>query len=433
MLASPRYPDASPPHTLASDMSYFRDLVLLNEIGLTDEQKLRFDNVLESAKTPETIDELSLTMLEALAVIDNAHTTVLAPRMYRLPVRFHWTTDALIIVKTRPEYSDLLGQRVLSLGGRTPEQMLDQVHVLVGGGTANWKRYRSEFLYSAPSALSLMGAQVENRSVQLSLVSPNGEHEVIAIPADSEAMPGDPFWDFLDAFPSNKSFQTEGWKTLLSSDQPLPLYLQQAERILFAKNLPNDNAIYIRLNGSFNDDRETLTEFRERVLSTIDEAAPCNIIVDFRYNRGGDYTKVLPLVRDISQSVPPEGRLYLITGPNTFSAGLVAGSQFKRYIPDQLTVVGSEVGDVLRFKAEGFAPKLPASDVQVYLTTAWGDVGEGCGWLDDCFLPNKLLVRGIGSFEVDIQMENTWSAFVNGEDLVLRAIQSDIKGQAGQQ
>ena len=86
MIASPKYPDASPPHTLASDMSYFRDLVLLNEIGLTDEQKLRFDNVLKSAKTPETIDQFSLIMLEALAVIDNAHTTVLAPRMYRLPV-----------------------------------------------------------------------------------------------------------------------------------------------------------------------------------------------------------------------------------------------------------------------------------------------------------------------------------------------------------
>ncbi|WP_298303852.1 hypothetical protein [uncultured Erythrobacter sp.] len=426
MITSPTYPETSPPHDLASDFSYFRELVLLNEAGVTEGQANEFKAIVESAKPPQSVDDLSLSMLRALAPLDNAHTTVLSPRMHRLPVRFHWTSDALIIVKARPEQSALVGQRVLSLGGKSPEELIANVPRLIGGGTQSWKRYRSEFLYSAPSALLLLGAQTDGAAVQLEVLSLDGLITETMLEADPVEMPGDPFWDFLDAFPEDSSFETDGWVNLLTADQPLPLYLQEAERTLFAKALPAEQAVYLRVNGSFDDKDETISHFGNRVLEMIAEANAQNIIVDFRYNRGGDYTQLLPLVSDLSEAVPSDGRLYLITGPNTFSAGLVAGSQFKHHIPDQLTIVGSEVGDVLRFKAEGFAPKLPASGVQLYITTAWGDVAKGCDWFDDCFLPNKLLVSGVGSMDIDLPIENTWRAFVDGEDLVLESIQSDI-------
>lgn len=151
-----------------------------------------------------------------------------------------------------------------------------------------------------------------------------------------------------------------------------------------------------------------------------------NIIVDFRFNRGGNYTTVLPLVETLSNLVPKKGKLYLIVGTNTFSAGIIASSQFKYYAPDKLIVVGSEMGDGLRFKAEGFYPELPYSGIKLYLTKGWTDLIDKCGMLDNCWLPNKFLLNEIGALHIDIHAENDWQAILNNKENIMDAIALDI-------
>ncbi|WP_078085461.1 hypothetical protein [Microbulbifer mangrovi] len=426
MLKKPKIPPTASEPTLQSDLAFFHDIVLANEKDITPEQAARFSSIIDTAPTPTSEDELTLTALRALAVFDNAHTTVLTTRMYRLPLRFHWTADGLIVVKSRPEYPHLLGQRVLSLGGKAPEAMLEDTAKLTGGGTPGWQRYRSQFLFSAPSALAFLGAEAELQSTEIRTVDTQGNEASIELAADENTMPGDPFWDFRNIFPDDEHFNTEGWVSLLHRDQELPLYLQETEKLHILRKVPGRDAVYVRMNASFADKSESLDQFEQRITNLVDAEQPNNIIVDFRYNRGGDYTKVLPIVRTLSDAVPPEGRLYLLVGPNTFSAGIIAASQFKRFLPDRLTVVGSEVGDELRFRAEGFYPTLPNSGIQLYLTKAWTDLADGCGWFDDCWPPNKLFLEEIGSFGVDLPVENTWDAYLNREDLVMQAALDDI-------
>jgi len=427
MLPNPKLPEYQLPSSLSSDIRYLRELVLENEADFTPVQQEEFTRIIDNVENIATVNDLTLVTLKALAAFDNAHTTVLTPKMYRLPVRFHWTSDALIIVKTRAEFSHLLGHRVLYLGDKSPEEMLSRMSMLVGGGTSNWQRYRSEYFYSAPSALMMLGGTVDDQVVQVNTIGPNGNKEVILLKASGEPMSGDPFWDFLDAFPDNTSFDTEGWISLLHKDQHLPLYLQESEKLHLLREIPKFNAIYLRMNASFSDKFDTVSDLESRMLNKISQSQAKNIIVDFRHNRGGDYTKVLPLVRALSEVVENDGQIYLIVGPNTFSAGIIASSQFKRYIPDQLVVVGSEIGDKLRFKAEGFYPTLPHSKIQLYLTKGWTDLVDGCGWFDHCWPPNKVFLREVGTFDVDIHAENTWESYRTGTDLVLNAVLNDIE------
>ncbi|WP_250462331.1 hypothetical protein [Microbulbifer litoralis] len=431
MVLGPTIPEAAVPSSLSSDLKFFQKVVLANEKDTTPEQQREFKKIIDQAPSPQNVDDLTLTALQALAVFDNAHTTVLKTKMYRLPVRFHWTADGLIIVKARAKYKKLLGRKVLSIGGKSPESMLAHTAILTGSGTSSWIRYRSEFLFSAPSALSLIGADVEDNTVELHAQDPNGGKFKTKLSADKEIMPGDPFWDFLNAFPDDDSFKTEEWVSLLHRDQALPLYLQESTRLHLLRELPEYDAIYVRMNASFADKSESLEQFEKRILEAISQNEPGNIIVDFRFNRGGDYTKVLPIVRSLSNATPENGRLYLIVGPNTFSAGIIAGSQFKRFIPDRLTVVGSEIGDRLRFRAEGFYPTLPESGIKLYLTKGWTDLVDGCGWFDDCWPPNKLLLRKVGSLEVDIPIENTWDSYRTGNDLVIDSVYKDIVQRKG--
>jgi hypothetical protein len=430
-LRGPTLPDAPRAHTPAGDLAYFRAAVIANERGATREQFAAFTSLLDEGPPPETVDDLTLVASRALASFDNAHTTLVRPMMRRLPVRLHWTADALIVVKARPEHAALLGRRIVSLGGRAPEEMLASMPLLVGGGTASWRRYRSEYFFSAPAALAFLGADVRDGAVELRTLDAAGEEETTMLVADAEALPGDAFWDFLNAFPGDTHFQTDGWLPLLRRNQGLPVYLQEPDRLFLLRPLPEHRAVYLRLNGSVNDDNETLAAFTRRVLAEVSQSEPANIIVDFRYNRGGDYTMVLPLVEGLARALSENGRLYLIVGPNTFSAGLLAGSQFKRFLGDRLVVVGEEVGDRLRFRGEGVMVILPATNIEAYLATAWDDVASDCGWFGDCWPPNKFLLRGVGSLDPDIHVANTWESYREGRDLVVEAAFADISRRQG--
>lgn len=436
-LRGARLPLAPQQLTMAADIDYLRAGVIANEHGASILQFDRFKEIIDQGAAPQSVDDVTLLATRALAAFDNAHTTTLSPTMRQLPIRLHWTADALIIVKARPEYAMLLGQKIVSLGNRSPEEMLQAMPALVGGGTPGWVRYRSEYFYTAPTALAFLGALTQNNQVELRTIDELGLESVQTLHADEGLLPGDPFWDFLHCFPGDTSFQTTGWATLLQAGtqeiashqtgNALPLYQQEAKKLFLLRALPRQKAVYLRMNASFDDSDESIAQFTTRVLTLLQTQEAQNLIVDFRYNRGGDYTLSLPLIRALSLATPATGRLYVITGPNTFSAGLIAASQFKRFLKDRLTVVGEDVGDRLRFRGEGLILTLPKTKVALYLGTAWDDVATDCGWFADCWPPNKFLLRGVRSMSPNIRVANTWSSYRSRRDLVLETITADIE------
>lgn len=201
MLPLHTTPNIAPPFSIEKDIAFFRSVVLENESDITDEQKRQFIDIISHYEKIETVDELSLMAPQALAIFNNAHTTLLSPKIRRLPVRLHWTSNALIVVKAHPDYTHLVGHRVVKIGNETPEK----------------------------------------------------EVSIIEMSAQEKTMPGDPFWDFLHLFPDNDSFETENWKTLLTNSPSLPLYLKRTDQLHTIFNLPELHAIYVRMNASFDD------------------------------------------------------------------------------------------------------------------------------------------------------------------------------------
>jgi hypothetical protein len=213
---------------------------------------------------------------------------------------------------------------------------------------------------------------------------------------------------------------------LLKVDSSLPFYLQEPSNLFLLRDLAEQDAVYLRMSGSVDDRNETAAHFTRRASDALRKTGRSNAIVDFRYNWGGSFNLSLPFTKAISKAIPPEGRIYLITGPNTFSAGLIAASQFKRYAAGRLSIIGEEVGDRLRFRAEGMIMTMPATGAEVYITSAWDDVREDCGWLSDCWPPNKFLLKGVGTLAPDLRVSNTWDSFINGRDQLLEAALVDI-------
>ena len=426
VLAGPRLPARPSSLTPATDLAYLREVVLDNERGPTHTQFEQFKRLIDQGPPPQSEDELTLKASVALAAFDNAHSTLTEPRMHRLGIRVHWFADGLIIVKAAPESAPFVGHKILSIGGRSPEALLQAARALIGDGTAGWVRYRSEYFLTAPVALQLLGASVEGDRVPVELIDENGITTSALLAAEAEIVPGDTFREWENALPGDTHFKTEHWQTLLKVDRPLPLYQSEPSRLYLLRDLPEQDATYLRMNGSVDSKEETAAQFTKRTITTLREQPRKHILVDFRDNYGGSYNLSLPLVKAIVRSSAPEAHIYVIIGPNTFSAGLIAASQFKHLAGNRVTFVGDDVGDALRFRSEGFLVTLPSTHVEVYIPTAWDDVGKGCGLFDDCWLPNKFYLSGVGTLAPDIRVENTWLSYRGGHDLIVEAIFATI-------
>jgi hypothetical protein len=389
----------------------------------------RYEAILNAAAVPRTAAELSLVASEAEAAIGNAHSTVMTPLMERLPIRVHWVSDGLIIVKADTAHSNLVGRKILEIAGRVPEDLQAACSKLVGGGTPGWVRYRSEYFLTVPSALAVLGGQVEG-GVRLDTADPSGAQESDTLQAGAEPVEADVFQEWRQSQPGSQDQATKGWDSLLSPTQKLPLYQEDADKQLWLKDLPESNAVYVRIDGNFGTAAENAPAFSARALAAMSSRKYA--VLDLRYDWGGDFTEFLGLVKKIPKTIPADGHIYLVTGPNTFSAGLMTATQVKRYAGSWLTIIGADAGDTLRFRAEGFAVRLPATGIQIYVPTSWDDVGKDCTLFGDCWPPDKFLLKGVGTLVPDIHVANDWAAYRDGRDLVMNAVLADMAKRAGE-
>ena len=411
------------------DLEYLRQVVRENERGVTDDVLDQFEKTIRtlSATPPANADTASIIAARALAKLENAHSTLTDPRLHRLPIRVHWFCDGLVVVKARPEWAHLVGSKILAIGGKRPEQLLEQMAELAAGNNS-WLRYRSEYFLVAPAAIAFLGGQVNDFAVSLVTVDPTGKESSSSLDADRDVLPADAFWEWEHQLPSDTSFKTNGWQTLLTIEDTLPLYLQDPQRLLLLRDLPEFDAVYVRMNGSINDDNISLKQFGEDSLTLIAQRQRKNVIIDFRFNWGGGYDLTTKFTRQLPRNLRAGGNIFLITGPNTFSAGLIASARLKHF-GDNVMIVGQPAGDELQFRAEGFLVSLPATGMKAYVSTARHDFQHPIGWFSDCYFLDKFYGVAVDSIAPDVIVENTSDAYRNRRDQVIETIFKRVGGK----
>ena len=94
--------------------------------------------------------ELYLRLLHLIASAHIAHNTIDIPLgmgfLIRLPLDFHWFADGLAVSAATADYQELLGARVLSIGGRTPEQFLTDLSPYTGHSNSRDDRFACDAL-----------------------------------------------------------------------------------------------------------------------------------------------------------------------------------------------------------------------------------------------------------------------------------------------
>jgi hypothetical protein len=402
----------------------------LKSKAFTPERRKRALTLLESLKTragtlsnPEFL--VGIDKIAALA--ENGHDGSATPGDHawtpakRLPLRLIWFPDGLVVARAPREQADLIGARVISIEGLSPSVIFSRLRILSGGTDiyrswdAMWAIEWSEILYT------LGMARAPDR-LRFRLVLPTGQrvYRTIAdVPARSMPPGTHPkrWWS-----PVPIAGEAErGWKAA-GETAHLPLYLQDPDAHFRMVNLPDMDALYVQFRSNVDSDGHPIKPFVAEVRQEIETHHPVNLIYDLRFNTGGDITETRDFIRSIPANV--SGRIYVLIGRFTFSAGIVSAAALKHDGGDRVILVGEDVGDRLRFWSEGEPVCLPNSDLFLHPTTGLWNLEKGCKGEPNCY--GDQFDATVGTLKPKLRAPLTAGAWLAGKDPGMEAIRGDL-------
>lgn len=302
-----------------------------------------------------------------VALIGDGHTNLSSPANWpRLPLRFAWFRGAapdtaylgLWVTHAGAGYDIALGTRVLAVGDSSTASALALLRTIISGGeTEGSTRAASAAYLRSPHLLHGLGLTPTVDSVRLRLADTAGREFTLWVR------------------PAPPTAPTQ-WRAAAAVE---PLYLARGDDPYWFERLPgshgDSSVMYLALGGYpdyFDFWRRTRALFASMDAHAADTQAAARLIIDLRDNAGGDFNTVrrllIPGLRARSNVSSP-GRLYVLTGPVTFSAGMTTAADLRR-----------ELGAILVGEPTGARPNqyqehgefvLPRSRLVVSVATAY--------------------------------------------------------------
>lgn len=368
----------------------------------------------------------ALARIAALA--DNGHDSLhlgegsWRPKL-RLPVRMIWFDDTLLIARASPDAAELLGASIITIDGLTTEELLERLRPLQGG-IDGYRRWTLNWVFHNPEALHAIGAARHPDRLELQLKLADGRavtRTVVARPA-AEVPPGQVPGRYWIPAPWDGE-REKGWRAAVDP-AGAPLYLQEPDAWFRMIDLADLDALYVQFRSNFDEGEAKIAPFVAAVASRLKSSPPNNLILDLRFDTGGDNTQNRELMRAIAQRVP--SRIYILVGNYTFSAGIASAAALKHDGGDKVTIVGAAVGDRMQWWSEHGEPVcLSASKVCFGVNTGYWNLVDGCRGNPRCY--GDQFDLAVPTLEPALSAPLTSQDWLANRDPGMAAIAADLK------
>jgi hypothetical protein len=397
----------------------------------TAEQRLADLNG-RSGELDATRFALELAQIAALA--DNGHTASFGgPRLERsnrVELRLAVFGGQFHVVRTREADRDLLGARLVAIDDTALEPLRQAAHAL-RGGTPAWRDREAPLLFESPQQLHALGLVQDPLQARYRFETPEGrsvERRLVAAPPSPTRPRADPARLLLPAVtPERHEGADTGWRTLLPLERA-PWSLQEATQPLRWRMAPELGALVLDMRRTASSPQARLPEYFAAVRAAIAEHRPLHLVLDLRLNGGGDLTQA----RDFAESLPTlvAGKIFVLTGPATFSAAISTAGYLKQAAPDRVRIVGEPVGDRLEFFAEGRTVTLPHSGAVLLPATERHDYRNGCRHHAYCHAPVATRPIAVPTLDPDIPAPWTLDSWRRGLDPAMQAVAAVLAGSS---
>ena len=416
---------------MQEDLRYLRDTWSHTDRTLDEDERRKFDAVVDSAL--ERSRSLSpagfaLEVARAVATANNGHSAAdIDAYLHGMPVGFAWFADGLFIVRADPGHAGLLGARVEKLGALTPEDARARVAAFIPGNEAR-VRSESAALLRRLEVLQHIGASRDATSATLALQLRDGRTQRVKLGVEQSPDPlKQPEW--MSLVPAPRDLPGRWAHVLDAAAQIPPVY--HARTNLEREWWRDNQVLYLRSNivwGSSRDKRYELFDNLIGVLQAeVAERRPKFAIVDLRLNHGGDLFNTLLFAQALPKLIPPDGRIYVLVGPDTFSAAIVTAAVLKDAGGMRTVLAGDTLGDFAEFWSEGRDLELPRSGISVSTAMKKHNWEKACTDRDTCYWANTAFGPAGISLETTLRVPVKFADYAAGRDPVLEAVLSDAR------
>ncbi|MEW5915817.1 MAG: hypothetical protein AB1762_05405, partial [Gemmatimonadota bacterium] len=218
------------------------------------------------------------------------------------------------------------------------------------------------------------------------------------------------------------------WRMLRSPTQ-LPWSLQQPGVQWRLRAAPEIDAVVVELRHNANMPNASIGRFLDSAQRVLAERRPRHVVLDMRFNGGGDLNTTRAFAQQLPARVP--GRIFVLTSPYTFSAAISTVGYLKQAAGDRVTIVGEEVGDRLEMWSEGRPVELRHTRIFVGTATERHDYVGGCRAYRDC---HRSVVRhpiSVPTLAPDIRAPWTRESYLAGGDPGMDAVAMWLRSNGG--
>lgn len=412
------------------DLDYFGKLLAL-DFAFSPAARAEATNEiakLEQSPTVLSHAQFRVAAMRIIALADNGHTTtsIASGDPMELPVRVAEFREGFYVTHATADHAALLGGRVVTVDGQPIDAVMHQLEQL-RGGTAAFRHYYAAFIITIHDVLNGLGIAPTGHSVWT--VEKADGARITETLAAYRAPKDEPF-DFAERWYSSEPRKElgKGWVTY-GPATGLPVSLKDFDEPY--RRFWRGCTAVIQLKSNTDVGTHKHKNFLGETQTELQQHKPCNIVFDNRFNGGGDYTKSYSFAHGLIDDVSAPGRIYVLTGPATFSAGITTTTFIKQSGGDRVSILGEPVGDRMAFFAEGRRACLPNFKMCLYYQRGKHDYQHPCTDPQVCFWLNWYYAPHVKTIDPDQTITTSFADWQSGRDPVFdRAVELARKNAA---
>ena len=323
------------PNPKLDDLNMLCDTLEKNHYNLyanVSEEEFQAEREKIARQTAKMSDEeFYWSVCHLVSLIGDAHTMVGntgEPFMTALLWSIKKFDDGWYILKLDQKNEQYLGMRVTAINDLPIDEAVERARQVVSYEADSWLWQQVPNVLTRNSSLEYLDIVDHDEPVQVTVEAAAGTEETFELPTYDN-------WD--EAEQEMCDFQRESTPRTAKQDA------------IYWSTAPDESTYFIQYNVCAGGD-PSMPEFAQQVQADLENGYQ-NIIFDLRYNNGGNDQIILPLKNAVVNARNKQGEkchLYVLTGWNTFSAGVDAAAGFRIADAENTTFVGQPTGGSLQ-------------------------------------------------------------------------------------
>jgi hypothetical protein len=313
-----------------------------------------------------TIDDQMMVMeiCRLVALGGDAHTTVgfgaIGKAMRRIPIRLMVMEDGVFVTFAIQEHQELIGSEVVSINGVLIGEVLERVTELFAYENASKRMGTSAWYGTLLPALRSVGV-IDDHTL---------EKVTVALRRDGEEQVHE-----LATITGGEAQQWISFVQLL--EQPWPIAYRKQGGYYQSDFIAEHRAFYVAYNRCREAQDLPMDKFVAFVMSKSDELDAERIIIDLRFNGGGDETVIWPLWQALEKSerFSDPGDIIGLISRQTFSSAMSNSHQLRDNCGAVL--IGEPTGGKPNHFGQLSRFPLPNSGLTISHSTRWFQKVEG--------------------------------------------------------